>query len=304
MVLVITGENDYERTAELTRLTDDFRAKNDDLAIEKIEAGDIEFGRLLESVSSLPFLSSRRMIVIYDPSANGDLTERAEELLDAVADTTDLIIVEPKFDKRSSLYKILKERADFKEFNSIDEKSLPSWLVGEAKKLGGNISQADANYLVQRIGANQLTAFHELEKLIIYDPDVSRAAIDMLTEKLPQSTVFNLLDAAFSGDKKKALAIYEDQRSQMVEPQTILGMMAWQVHVLAVVKFNEKSGADGIAKQAKLNPFVVRKTLIVAKRLTAKQVKSLVSRVLKLDVRLKSENIDADEAVRQLIISL
>lgn len=304
MITTLSGENDFQRSQELAKIKGAFVKQHGDLALEKIEAGEVELGRLLESVSSLPFLAPRRMIILYEPSANKDLAEKVNDLLDAVADTTDLVIVEPKFDKRSSLYKTLKKGTEFKEFNNIDERELPRWLVNEAKKSGGEISLADANYLVQRIGTDQMTVSSELEKLIIYEPKVSRETIDLLTDRMPQSTIFELLDAAFSGNKKRAMEIYEDQRDQMVEPQAIMGMIAWQVHVLAVVKANEKLGADGIAAQAKLNPFVVRKTLAITKNLSLAGVKALVSRALRLDIRLKSENIDADDAIRQLIISL
>src|SRR3546814_19438404 len=56
---------------------------------------------------------------------------------------------------------------------------------------------------------------------------------DLLT---PQSTIFELLDAALSGNTRRALELYEEQRSMKVEPQQIIAMLAWQLHVLAVVK--------------------------------------------------------------------
>ncbi|MDB5183282.1 MAG: polymerase subunit delta [Candidatus Saccharibacteria bacterium] len=304
MTLVLTGTNGFALKAELRKITTKFVVDYGDFGLERIEAGEIELGRLLENVASLPFLAPRRMIILSDPSANKSINEHIDDLLSAVADTTDLIMVEAKFDKRLSLYKTLKKKASVKEFAELDERALPKWLNEEAKTRGGGLTLADATYLVQRVGTNQMALHNELDKLLIYQPVITRATIDLLTEQQPQSTVFDLLEAAFSGKTKKALEIYQEQRKQQVEPQAIMGMLAWQMHILAVVKANEKLGPDGIASAAKLNPFVVRKTMYLTSSQSLRDIKDLVKRVLDLDIRLKSEAIDADDAIQHLLLTI
>lgn len=303
-VTVVTGSNDFARGQALKALRDEFVVAHGDFGLEIIDAAETDFGRLLESVSSLPFLAARRMIVLSNIGQNKSITDNPEALLEAVADTTDLLIDERKFDRRLNLYKLLKKRADLREFNELDERALARWLNEEATKRGGKLSLTDASYLVDRIGTDQLGLSNELDKLLLYDEHVTKQTIDALTEPLPRSSVFDLLDAAFRGDKHRTLELYQDQRRQQVEPQAIMGMIAWQLHILAVVKFNEKESPDTLAKEAKLNPFVVRKTLGLTRNLSQQQVKDLVQRALKLDVRLKSEQIDADDAVQHFLLAI
>jgi len=304
MVTVLTGTNDFARRAELKRLSSAFVAGHGNFGLETIDASEVDFGRLLESVSSLPFLAPRRMIVLINPAGNKSLVENPNELLDAVADTTDLVIEERKFDKRLVLYKTLKKLASMQEFTELDERSLATWLSAEAVTRGGKLAAKDAIYLVARLGTNQMMLSQEIDKLITYEPQIIRQSIDLLTEPLPQSSVFDLLDAAFSGNRRRTLELYQDQRKQQVEPQAIMGLIAWQVHILAVVKFNEKDGADSIAQASKLNPYVVRKTMNLTKNLSQKKVKDLVAKALALDVRLKSEMIDADDAVQHFLLTV
>jgi DNA polymerase-3 subunit delta len=303
MVIVLSGTNDYLRHVELKKLVSEFIKEHGDFGLEKIDASDIELGRLLENVASLPFLAGRRMIVLSNLGANKTILENIEQLLDAVADTTDLIVDERKFDKRLSAYKTLKKRVDFRELNEMDERGLASWLIAEAKTRGGSLSSNDASYLISRAGLNQMGLSNELDKLLSFDPKITRESIDELVEPLPQSSIFDLLDSAFSGNKRRTIELYEDQRKQQVEPQAIMGMIAWQLHIVAVVKSNEKDDADTIAREAKLNPYVVRKTLNITRNLTQKEVKALISRALDLDVRLKSENIDADDALQHFLLT-
>jgi DNA polymerase III delta subunit len=166
------------------------------------------------------------------------------------------------------------------------------------------LQPAEALYLVQRVGLNQQGLSNELEKLLTYQPVINHATIDLLTEPLPSSSVFDLLDAAFSGNTKRAMQLYQEQRQQQVEPQAIMGMLCWQMHALAVVKANEKLGVQGIASGAKMSPYVVEKTMRLVSGLSLKQIKDLVKRVLDLDIRLKSEPVDADDAVQHLLLTI
>ncbi len=50
-----------------------------------------------------------------------------------IPETTDVVMVEPKFDKRLNYYKFLKKHADFREFTEPDAAGLARWLVEAAK---------------------------------------------------------------------------------------------------------------------------------------------------------------------------
>jgi DNA polymerase-3 subunit delta len=304
MIITLTGSNELLLRDELRRIVSEFTTTHGDFGLERLNAEETDFARIIESVQSLPFLADKRLVVLTSPLANKELADKIEKLLASVNDQTELVIVEPKFDKRSSLYKLLKKDTDFKELNDLDERGLSAWLIEQAKAQGGSLAASDANYLVQRVGTNQLKLSNELAKLLLYSPTISRATIDLLTEQLPQSTVFALLDAAFAGQTKKVLQLYQEQRRLKVEPQAILAMLGWQLHVLAVVKTAGERSVEAIAKEAKINPFVVRKTQTIAKRISLAELKKHIHTTLILDVRLKTELLDADEALQNLLLSL
>jgi DNA polymerase III subunit delta len=290
--------------AELNRRVAEFVSEHSDMALEKLDGEDTEFDRVRESLESLPFLSSKKMVVLRTPSANKEFIEKAEDLLTNVPETTDVIIIEPKLDKRLSYYKFLKKKTDFKEFNELDEYGLSKWLVDEAKDNGGSLNSADARYLVERVGANQQLLANELTKLLDYDKKITRNTINLLTEPTPQSTIFELLDAAFAGNTKRTLELYHEQRTLKVEPIQIIAMLAWQLHVLALIKTAGSRDVGQIASEAKINPFVVRKSQNIANRLTLAELKKLIADVLALDIRMKSQSIDADDAMMQLLIAI
>lgn len=303
-MVVLTGENSFMLQQELRRIIGDFVAEHTDMALEQLDGEEAEFDRIREALQSLPFLASKKLVVLRAASANKQFIEQAQDLLTDVPESTDVVIVEPKLDKRQSYYKFLKKQPGFAEFNPVDNLQLSRWLVEQATFQGLTLEIGDAKYLVDRVGANQQMLANELAKLGQYSDNITRKTIDELTERTPQSTIFELLDAALSGQQKRALELYKEQRAMKVEPQAILALLGWQLHAMALVKTAGDRDPGQIASEAKLNPFVVRKTQGIVGRMGTAELKKLIQDVFSLDIRLKSESIDADEALQNLILTL
>lgn len=304
MIVTITGANDLLRKRELDSLVATFAADYGDMAIERLDGEDVSAERMRESLASLPFLSPKKMVVLREPSKQKAFADAIADVLKDVADTTDVIIHEPKLDKRSTYYKTLKKATDFREFAELDVAGLVKWAVDYVREQGGVLSPADARLLVDRVGANQHMLQSELAKLLLYNPKITRQAIEQLTDRTPQSTVFELLDAAFAGNARRAFELYREQRSMRVEPQVIVAMLAWQLHVLAMVKAATARSAEEIAKAAKLNPYVVRKSQGIVRTLTMGQIKAMISDLLEVDIQSKRTDIDLDEALQLYLLKL
>lgn len=300
----LTGSNGFALKRELDARVADFVNQHGDMALERLDGEEAEFSRLTEALQSLPFLVINKLVVLRAPGANKQFVEKFEELLPTISETTDVVIVEPKLDKRTQYYKALKNKTELKEFNELDAPQLARWLVEAAKERQGSLSFGDANYLVERVGTDQYLLHNELTKLLDYDPKITRETINLLTEPSPQSTIFELIDAAFNGRTKRAIELYAEQRKLKVEPQQIVAMLAWQLHTMALLKAAGDRTPDQIAREAKLNPFVVRKNLPLVKKLTMAELKDLVARVLELDIQLKSQSIDADDALQHLLLTI
>lgn len=299
MITTLTGSNGFLLKAELRRAVDVFVAEHTNMGLDRIDGEEALYDRIREALESLPFLASKKMVVLRAPSANKEFVEKVEQLLGDLPETTDVIIHEPKLDKRSSYYKYLKKNTEYKEFNELDEYGLAKWITDQA-----DITQADAKYLVERVGVNQQLLGNELAKLTAYKPEITRESIDILTEPNPQSTIFQLLDSAFSGNHKHMLKLYGEQRANKVEPQQIIAMLAWQLHILAVIKTAGEQSDSQIAGDAKINPYVVGKSRNITRNLSLQKLKELVHNLTQLDLQLKTTAIDADDGVQAYLLSI
>ena len=304
MIVTLTGANSFGLKQELDLIVRAFLAEHDAMGLERIDGEEAEYDRLSEALTSLPFLADKKLVVLRTPGANKQFVEKAEKLLADVPETTDVLLLEPKLDKRSAYYKLLKKATEYHEFPELDTNGLARWLSDRAKAAGGSLGAGDARLLVERVGANQQLLSNELEKLLAYDPKISRQTIELLTEPTPQSSVFELLEAAFNGNARRTMALYEEQHSMKVEPQQIIAMLAWQLHIIALIKTAGRRTPDQVAKEAKISPYVAKKSAAIARKISAGEFKELLQELLWIDMRLKRESLDADEVMRHYLLKL
>lgn len=304
MIVSLTGNNSYSLNKRLREIVDKFKADFGELAIERIDGEESDAQAITDAVQGLPFLTAKKLVIVRSLSNNKLAAEHIEQIISSASPDTDVIFYEPITDKRTVFYKTLKAKTQFEELDSLDSHGLAGWLVGQASVQGGELTATDARYLIDRVGQNQTLLANELAKLITYSPKVDRKNIDLLTEKTPQSKVFDLMDAVFAGNKARALQLYEEQRSQKVDPQAILAMLAWQLNVLAVTKYASGKSPEAIAKDVGMSPFPISKVTSLARRLTPEEIKKLVNSAHKIDKLSKTKSIDLDEALKTYIATI
>ena len=303
MITSICGNNAYAINSGLSDLKNNFIKKYGAINLEQYDGEEDSYEQVIDSVTNTSLFSDKKLVVIENVDKNKELTDNIEDFLSR-SEESDLVLVMRNIDKRSKLYKLIKAKTDFLEFNIDNHISLDKWVTNEVKNRGGSIDQQSTRLLIDKTGNDQIKLNNEIDKLLAYQPIITQSNIELLTVNSPQSTVFQLLDSAFSGDYSKTLAIYEEQRAQKVEPIAILGMIIWQLHIFAIIKFSDNKTPSDIAKQAKLNPYVVDKSRHVLRRINKSYLKKLINKVAELDVSLKSESIDSDNVLKNLLLDI
>jgi DNA polymerase-3 subunit delta len=304
VIITLTGNNSFALHKRLDELVGNFVKEYGDFALERIDAEEVEIQVILDALQNLPFLASKKMVVVRGLGANKQAAEKIDQIIAAAGDGCDLILYELSTDKRTAYFKTLKSKTQLEEFNELDAHALAKWLAEEASTRGGELGQADASYLVDRAGTDQQLISNELDKLLIYSPKITRESINLLIDPLPQSKVFDLLDAAFSGRSSRALELYEEQRALKVEPQIILGMIVWQLQLIAVTKYADGKSTATIAKDVGMNPYPISKAANLAHKLNEQKFKKMVDFAFEIDQKSKSTPLDLDEALKTYIISL
>lgn len=304
MIKVVAGDNFYLIKDHISKIKSDFTAEYGDMSVEEIDCEEIELNNLLNAMQSSPLFSEKKLVIARNISRNKDLSGQIEKIMEAAPSANDLIIVEKDLDKRSAYYKFLKKIDGFIEFSEPDENQLISWLCEGAEQLGADLSEQNARYLINRAGPNQLLLSNELKKLSDYDMHITRENIDSLTAEKPQSSIFNLIDAAFSGNSKLALKLYDEQKTQGAEPQSIFGMIVWQTNIIATVAVAGSQTSGELAAKTGIKPFSVAKASGIYKRIGRQGVNNLLDKLVHADKQMKTASVEPDEVLKNLLITI
>lgn len=268
-----------------------FTAKHGANGIERVDGEELTPARLPDLLQGATLFAPVRLVIIKNLAASKQIHEALAEALAAVSPDTTVVIADGNLDKRTKLYKFLKAKSNFQEFAPLDDTKLTAWVQQAVQAAGAEIAKADAQYLVQRSGHDQWRLHNEVEKLASYQPQINRGVIDSLVEPSPEGTAFELLDAALTGKPDQVTRIVAALKTTE-DPYKLFGLLASQVHALAVISAAGSRAADQIAKDAGLHPFVVRKTQPLAKKLGAARVRAIAGDVADCDWQLKSTGVD------------
>ena len=288
MITVLTGNNAHALRKKLGAIKSEFKELHGAHAVEVYNGEQLEPTNLDSIFAGVSLFATNRLVIIEDISQNRAVAELIAERLSLVPDTIHLVLVERALDKRTIFYKALKKEADFQEFAELDEQAATAWISEQIKKEGGEISSAAMRLLVRYAGTDQSRLAGELAKLLAYDQTVTEATIEELVEKNPEETIFQLLDFALAGRTDQALKVLEGLEIAHEDPFQAANMLIWQAHILAIVTSADNYSDNEIAKGIKVNPFVVKKTRGLARRLSSKQLNKIIDTTAEFDVKLKT----------------
>jgi len=313
-IYLFTGVETYLQEVYLNRFIDLIFETGDkmmNLDIFDQDKGDID--KIEASLVTLPFLANKRVVIIRNMDLfnkkNKSKAERIVQSLNTLPDTTVCFIIESSVDKRSRLYKTVKEHGTVTEFEYLTEKELIQYIARELSKYQIKISSSDAKYFVETVGYDLQVVTKEVGKLIDYvgDEEIAKKEhIDNVCAKHLEAKIFDLVDAIGLKQRERSLRLFQDMVA-LKEPETrILFMISRQMMLIFQVKqFQQKRlSAYDIGKRLKVPDFVVRKLIDQSRQFSLEQMKTIIGELTELEYEFKSGKINLETGIELLIIKL
>lgn len=283
MITVLTGENSFEINREVQRIISEF-----DGIPERIDGAELELRQLPDLLMGAMLFTDKRHVIIKNLSENKAVWADFADWLPRVSNDIELVLVEPKPDKRTKTYKELQKVAAIREYKLWGERDTAKaeqWVRAEAQAEGMQLDAKLARLLVQRVGVDQWALAAAIHKLAVLDVVTSEVIADVI-EANSSENVFQLFDAALRGDGQRVhdmLATLEVTE----EPYRLFGLLSGQVFQLAVLASADKPGGE-VAKDIGAHPFVLSKLAPHAKRLGAGGARRIVKALADADYHLKT----------------
>ncbi len=297
MITVLSGENTFEVREALAAIAADFSGH-----VEHFDGESLTLNQLPDLFGGSTLFASERLIVVRDFSKNTALWPRLPDWIPNVADSTHIVLIETKLDKRTSTYKAVKAGTNLQEFASWTERDrhhAEQWVGERAQHSGVKMSSVLVQHLVARVGYDQWQLASAIERLSLLD-SVTKETIDQHIEAHPSENIFQLFETALGGKKAqlddmiRTLALTNDAYA-------VFALLSSQTVQLAAVS---SAGAENNpAKDFGIHPFVASKLSNLAQRLGKSGVRRVVGLVAQTDRQLKSSAADPWLLVHKMLQS-
>ena len=251
-VYLIHGEDEHGITQQVASLQaglgDPALAS---LNITRLDGQNTSFDQLVNATSAVPFLLSRRLVILSNPLvklATKDNKEKFLAFLDKVPGTTTLVIVQMG-NLGSGTSKRYQEHYLEKWANSHTEKAKIKWhkntpeemvtkIYAMAKHTGAEINGPAAQELARLVGQDTMLAAQEVGKLgayVNYQRPITIDDVKLLVEDTAPASIFAMVDDMSTGKQKNASALLQKLLEES-EPIEIMSMVVRQFRMLLLAR--------------------------------------------------------------------
>ena len=289
---LLYGEEAYLKQQYKQNLIRALNPEGDTMNYSQYEGKGIDVKAVIDFCETMPFFADYRVVLVED---SGFFKNKCDELADYMKNLPDyvrLIFCESEVDKRSRMYKAVKNCGRVTEFVRQDEKTLMHWAAGLLGKEGKKITRGDMELLLDKAGTDMGNLRMELEKLITYTGDrniVSREDIEAVCTTQTANRIFDMVRAVTEQKQERALKLYYDLLTLREPPMRILFLLARQYRQLLLVKQMAGEGVsqNEIAARLGIPAFAVRNAEACARAYKEKELEAAIR-----------DFVDAEEAVK------
>ena len=274
---------------------------------------DPETDQVIAAAETLPFLADRRLIIIRDHPAitgRGEADDRLISYLPSVPSSAVLLFYcTGKPDARKKLYTAVKKLGGIVTFARLSGSELTRFVTDAFHEAGKECDARTADYLIFTVGSDASLLLSEVAKIASYAgdrPSVTAEDVSALATPSTECTVFQLVDAVVTGQKKRALILMKNQLLNGTEPAAMLAMLLRQYRFLQHIKIMqyEKQSREFIRSALGVPPFALDQYIRQASAYTGGQVKRAVRLCFDTEYCFKSGRLQVDSALEALIIKL
>ena len=273
----------------------------EDLIFSALYADETQPGDIALEAQTLPFLAERRVLFVrnaerYNAMSGGKGSKLLPLInyLDNPQDTTLLVFVASKLDKRKRFYKTCVKNGLVVECPQLDDRALGAWVRGEAKRLGKRFAGNAVQELVDRAGG-RLGDVSNAVNLVGDNAEVTEADVLAACSDVAEETVWALNDAIANSESKDALRILHQLFDMGQHPEALMGTINWLLE--SAYKACPESQLD-------VSNFVRKKVSPLARKLGYRKMKDAFALCEDTHFMMRSTGVDPALALELLVIKL
>lgn len=307
-IYLLYGNEAYLKKQYEDKLKKAMADAEDTMNFSAFEGKDINVKEVIDLAETLPFFAERRVILIENSGFFKNAADEMAEYIKQAAPTTYFLFVEEEVDKRSKMYKAVKNAGKIVEFAEQNEDVLTRWVLGRLKREDKKITGSVMQLFLSKTGTDMGNIDRELEKLFCYTMgrDVITAEdVEAVTTEQISNKIFDMVNAVAEHNQKKALDLYYDLLALKEPPMRILFLISRQFQILFNVKSATAKRVDNrtIAQKAGIPEFAVRRNQAQARNFTQEQLRQALEDGVFYEEAVKTGRMNDQMAVELFLLT-
>jgi DNA polymerase-3 subunit delta len=234
-----------------------------------IAAQGFDWAQLRDSSSNLSLFAEKRILELRLPTGKPGRagSQAIVDLVESLDADLMLIVSGPKLDRNAQSAKwvrTIEAGGVGVQVWPISLRELPAWIAERMRRAGLEPDRGAVAHIADRVEGNLLAAVQEIEKLRLIHGEGKVTAEDVKTAVANSSRydVFKLIDAAVTGDAKRALKILAGLRAEGVEPVIVVWALTRELRTLATLTDTVSQGRDLASGMKKTRVWQNRQSLV------------------------------------------
>ena len=309
---VIFGEDPFLVSKECEKLVDSILGSEDrSMALYEPRANEAQVSDVLDELRTLPFLASKRVVLIKD--AEPFVRANADALMCYLNDMSPsgvLILTVNSWDKRIRLHKKFKTTGGLIEVGRMYSNQLPGYITSYAQQTHAiRLDGQTSRFLVELVGDDPGRLCREMDKLAVYvapRKTVSPQDIESLIGHNRMFDAFGVIDAVSSGQMGPAISRIRNMfAADKSAEYSVVGAFGYHFRRLFRAKVMMSRGVSPQQAAAKTGVrFKQNEFLQQAGRLSLAQLAGVLAELGRIDFGMKTGQTSAPIAVERLILKL
>ena len=284
-----------------------------------LDARTVSENELNNAVGAMPFLASKRLVVLDAPSKKYNGIEGHKKFiafLETVAPSTLLALVDVDEIKEREipnhwLVKWAAKNGDIAKSESFllpKQREMPGWIANEAKRQGGQIEPQAAARLAEMVGEDPRQAAQEITKLLTYvnfAHAIGIEDVEAVSITSAGADVFELVDALGSQNGRLAQKLLRrllDERDAF----ELFGLVLRQFRLLLQARevMDEGGNLPEVTAALGQHPFVAEKIFGQARRFSMDSLRGIYRHLLVMDESAKTGVMTLDLSLETFVVEL
>jgi DNA polymerase III subunit delta len=275
-------------------------------------ADDAQVSQIREAAETLPVFSQHRLLIVKNAHLLNDSDwAELDPVISNPVDSTVLIFIADKVDKRKKFFKVVSENAAVVEFKKPYDNQVPGWINYIAQNhflkltpdaihklhrlVGNNLSEIDSQ--IKKLRSFKGAKPGELVTIELFD-------VNQVVSLSREESIFDFTKAIGQKDRPRALEQLVQLLDQGQNEVSIVQLVARHMRILLTVRTGLDQGLGGakLASVAKVPAYFIEGYCDQAQHWPVKKIEEALSLLQETDKALKSSPLSSHLWLENMVL--